>query len=139
MERPVFDNVALPLLIADVPSKERRQRVRAVLDQLGLLPQERALARELSAGEQARVGMARALVTRPSLLLADEPTASLDSTLAAGVMELLRRVNADGVTVVVATHDLHLARDGGRREIALDRGDASANELAALPVIAAVR
>jgi cell division transport system ATP-binding protein len=138
-ERPVLDNVALPLLVSDVPARQRRVRVRAALEQVGLLAAEQARPLELSAGERARVQIARAIVGKPSLLLADEPTAPLDGALAAQTLELLRGVNAQGMTVVIATHDLNLARAAGGREIMLDRGDASAGELAALPVIAAVR
>jgi cell division transport system ATP-binding protein len=139
MDRSVFDNVALPLLLADMPARARRQRVRVVLEQIGLLSAQATLAAELSAGEQARVAIARALAAEPPLLLADEPCASLDALVAAAVMKLLRQLNSQGTTVVVATHDQQSARESGLREIPLDHGDASSSDLAALPVIAAVR
>jgi cell division transport system ATP-binding protein len=139
MDRPVLDNVALPLLLADMPARARRQRVRVVLEQVGLLSAHATLAAELSAGEQARVAIARALAAEPPLVLADEPSANLDAIAAAAVMKLLRQVNSQGTTVVVATHDLQSARGSGLREIPLEHGDAGSSDLAALPVIAAVR
>jgi len=139
LERTVLDNVLLPLLVADVPARERRSRVRAALEQVGLSGSERALACHLSSGERTRLELARAIVARPVLLLADEPTASLDKATAGSVLELLHNVNQGGVTLVLATHDPELARASGRREISLDRAEAAAGDLATLPVIAAVR
>jgi len=121
-ERPVFDNVALPLVVAGTPLKEIDKRVRAALDQVGLLGKERALPLELSVGEQQRVGIARAVVSKPPLLIADEPTGNLDPDLAVEVMQLFKRFQEVGVTVVVATHDLHLVRELNLREIVLDHG-----------------
>ena len=121
-DRPVFDNVALPLVVAHSSLKEIDKRVRAALDQVGLLGFERRLPAELSVGEQQRVGIARAIVSRPPLLIADEPTGNLDPQLASEVMGLFRRLNEVGVTVIVATHDLHLVRESGLREIVLDAG-----------------
>ena len=122
MDRPVFDNVALPLIVADTSFKEIDRRVRAALDQVGLLGKERLVPIELSVGEQQRVGIARAIVSKPPLLVADEPTGNLDATLAAEVMELFRRFNEVGVTVVIATHDRRLVQAAGRREIMLEDG-----------------
>ncbi|HEY3731103.1 MAG TPA: cell division ATP-binding protein FtsE [Steroidobacteraceae bacterium] len=122
MDRPVFDNVALPLVVADTSFREIEKRVRAALDQVGLLGKERLAPLELSVGEQQRVGIARAIVSKPPLLVADEPTGNLDAALAAEVMGLFRRFNEVGVTVVVATHDLALVRASGLREIVLDDG-----------------
>lgn len=122
MDRPVFDNVALPLIVADISFKEIDRRVRAALDQVGLLGKERLVPIELSVGEQQRVGIARAIVSKPPLLVADEPTGNLDATLAAEVMELFRRFNEVGVTVVIATHDRRLVQAAGRREIMLEDG-----------------
>ncbi|HEY6453017.1 MAG TPA: cell division ATP-binding protein FtsE, partial [Steroidobacteraceae bacterium] len=119
MDRPVFDNVALPLIVADISFKEIDRRVRAALDQVGLLGKERLAPLELSAGEQQRVGIARAIVSKPPLIVADEPTGNLDAALASEVMDLFRRFNEVGVTVVVATHDQHLVRGSGRRQIVL--------------------
>ncbi len=121
-DRPVFDNVALPLVVTDTPLREIDKRVRAALDQVGLLGKERVLPLELSVGEQQRVGIARAVVSKPQLLIADEPTGNLDPDLALEVMNLFRRFQDVGVTVVVATHDVHLVRDFGAREITLDNG-----------------
>jgi cell division transport system ATP-binding protein len=120
MDRPVFDNVALPLMVADITLKEIDKRVRAALDQVGLLGRERVAPLELSVGEQQRVGIARAIVSKPSVLVADEPTGNLDATLAAEVMGLFQRFNEVGVTVIVATHDQSLIRASGRRQIVLE-------------------
>ena len=122
MDRPVFDNVALPLIVADSAFRDIEKRVRAALDQVGLLGKERVAPLELSVGEQQRVCIARAIVSKPPLLLADEPTGNLDATLAAEVMDLFRRFSDVGVTVVVATHDLPLVRASGLRAIGLTDG-----------------
>ncbi len=113
MDRPVYDNVALPLVVADAPFRDIDKRVRAALDQVGLLEQVRALPSELSVGEQQRVGIARAVVGKPVVLIADEPTGNLDRGLALDVMRLFRRFQEVGVTVVVATHDLSLVEELG--------------------------
>ena len=137
-DRPVFDNVALPLIVADISMREIDKRVRAALDQVGLLGKERMLPLELSVGEQQRVGIARAVVSRPPILIADEPTGNLDHQLASEVMNLFRRLNEVGVTIVVATHDLLLVRESGLREIALADGVVSGAE-APLPSMQADR
>ncbi len=121
-DRPVADNVALPLIIAGVPRKEIDKRVRAALDQVGLLGKERNRPLELSTGEQQRVGIARAVVAKPPLLIADEPTGNLDPELALEVMRLFKRFNDVGVTVVIATHDVHLIDQFGARRIVLGDG-----------------
>ena len=138
-DRPVFDNVALPLVVGGVPLKEIDKRVRAALDQVGLLGKERVLPLELSVGEQQRVGIARAVVSKPALLIADEPTGNLDPDLALEVMRLFRRFQDVGVTVVVATHDLHLVREFGQREIVLDNGHVQGDAGDALPSLMATR
>jgi cell division transport system ATP-binding protein len=120
MDRPVFDNVALPLMVADITLKEIDKRVRAALDQVGLLGRERVAPLELSVGEQQRVGIARAIVSKPPVLVADEPTGNLDATLAAEIMGLFQRFNEVGVTVIIATHDQSLIRASGRRQIVLE-------------------
>lgn len=122
LDRPVFDNVALPLVVAGFPLRETDKRVRAALDQVGLSTKERLLPAELSVGEQQRVGIARAVVSKPSLLICDEPTGNLDRELAVEVMRLLKRFQSVGVTVVVATHDMHSVRELGQRTIELDGG-----------------
>jgi cell division transport system ATP-binding protein len=137
-DRPVFDNVALPLIVADVSMREVDKRVRAALDQVGLLGKERMLPLELSVGEQQRVGIARAIVSRPPILIADEPTGNLDHQLASEVMNLFRRLNEVGVTIVVATHDVLLVRESGLREITLADGMVGGAE-AALPSMQAER
>jgi cell division transport system ATP-binding protein len=121
-DRPVFDNVALPLMVAGVPFRDMDKRVRAALDQVGLLGKERLAPLELSVGEQQRVGIARAVVSKPPVLIADEPTGNLDPQLSREVMNVFRRFSDVGTTVVVATHDLALVRGSGQREIVLEDG-----------------
>lgn len=121
-DRPVMDNVALPLIIAGVPRRETEKRVRAALDQVGLLGKEKSRPLELSTGEQQRVGIARAVVAKPALLIADEPTGNLDPDLALEVMRLFKRFSEVGVTVLVATHDVHLIEQMGARRISLRDG-----------------
>jgi cell division transport system ATP-binding protein len=121
-DRPVADNVALPLIIAGVPKREIDKRVRAALDQVGLLGKEKSRPLELSTGEQQRVGIARAVVGKPKLLIADEPTGNLDPDLALEIMQLFKRFNDVGVTVVIATHDVHLIDRFGARRIILGDG-----------------
>jgi cell division transport system ATP-binding protein len=121
-DRPVADNVALPLIIAGVPRREVDKRVRAALDQVGLLGREKSRPLELSTGEQQRVGIARAVVAKPALLIADEPTGNLDPELALEIMKLFKRFSEVGVTVVVASHDVHLIDQVGARRIVLSEG-----------------
>jgi cell division transport system ATP-binding protein len=121
-DRPVADNVALPLIIAGVPRREIDKRVRAALDQVGLLGKEKSRPLELSTGEQQRVGIARAVVAKPALLIADEPTGNLDPDLALEIMRLFKRFSEVGVTVVVASHDVHLIDRVGARRIVLSEG-----------------
>jgi len=125
-DRPVADNVALPLIIAGVPRREIDKRVRAALDQVGLLSKEKCRPLELSTGEQQRVGIARAVVAKPTLLIADEPTGNLDPDLALEIMQLFKRFNEVGVTVVIATHDVHLIDRFAARRIVLDEGRVAA-------------
>ncbi len=122
MDRPVYDNVGLPLVIAGVPEKEILKRVRAALDQVGLLGRERSRPIELSTGEQQRVGIARAIIGKPALLIADEPTGNLDPDLAIEVMNIFKRFNEVGVTVVIASHDIHLIERFGVRRVILAQG-----------------
>ncbi len=107
-DRTVFDNVALPLLIAGTDWQSAARRVRAALDKVGLLDKEKLAPRLLSSGEQQRVGIARAIVNKPQLLLADEPTGNLDPQLSGEIMGLFHQFNQVGVTVLVASHDLSL-------------------------------
>ena len=107
-DRTVFDNVALPLVIAGYRHQDIGRRVRAALDKVGLLDRERALPITLSGGEQQRVGIARAVVNKPPLLLADEPTGNLDPELSRDIMHLFEQFNQVGVTVLIASHDLDL-------------------------------
>jgi cell division transport system ATP-binding protein len=121
--KSVFDNVALPLLIAGLRYAEIRKRVRAALDKVGLLQREKSWPLTLSGGEQQRVGIARAIVSMPSILLADEPTGNLDPDLSAELFELFRHLNQQGVTVLIASHDLSLIRRMGKRVLILSGGN----------------
>ena len=122
LDRSLFDNVALPLLIAGTPRAELERRVRAALERVGLLSRERSSPLALSAGEQQRVGIARALVAQPPLLVADEPTGNLDPQLAEDIMGLFAELPAQGTAVLVASHDLHLVRRMGKRVLVLAQG-----------------
>lgn len=121
-DRTVFDNVALPLIIAGENHREIGRRVRAALDKVGLLGKERSLPIALSGGEQQRVGIARAVVNRPPVLLADEPTGNLDPALSREIMDLFEQFNQVGVTVFIATHDLELINRMPYRHITLEQG-----------------
>ena len=107
-DRTVFDNIALPLVISGYGTAEIGRRVRAALDKVGLLGKECAYPITLSGGEQQRVGIARAVVNKPMLLLADEPTGNLDPDLSREIMQLFEQFNQVGVTVLIASHDLTL-------------------------------
>lgn len=121
-DRSVFDNVSLPLLIAGYTRAEISRRVRAALDKVALLNKEKAMPITLSGGEQQRVGIARAVVHKPAILLADEPTGNLDPGLSAEIMQLFSEFNQVGVTVLIASHDLDLISRLGRRIIRLQGG-----------------
>jgi len=121
-DRTIFDNVALPLVIAAAKRRDIERRVRAALDQVGLLGREQALPATLSAGEQQRVGIARAVASRPDLVIADEPTGNLDPDLSFDIMRLFERFNEVGVTILIATHDLELIERLGHRQIKVDGG-----------------
>jgi len=121
-DRSVFDNVMLPLAFTGHAHKDAARRARAALDKVGLLARERANPITLSGGEQQRLCIARAVVNRPSILLADEPTASLDSASAAEVIEMFRSFNQVGVTVLIATHDEALVQRLNPRVLVLQQG-----------------
>jgi len=121
-DRSIFDNVALPLVIAGYGHVEIQRRVRAALDKVGLLDKEKRFPIMLSGGEQQRVGIARAVVNKPPLLLADEPTGNLDPQLSAEIMNLFEQFNQVGVTVVIASHDIDLISRMGYRILSLSGG-----------------
>ena len=122
LDRSVFDNVALPLVIAGAPREEIAKRVRAALDKVGLLDREKSSPSMLSAGEQQRVGIARAIVAKPPVLIADEPTGNLDPQLASEIMALFGEFEQVGTTVLIASHDLPLVKRMGKRVLVLDHG-----------------
>jgi cell division transport system ATP-binding protein len=121
-DKTVFDNVSLPLIIAGMRYPEIRKRVRAVLDKVGLLSKEKMWPLMLSGGEQQRVGVARAIIGMPPVLLADEPTGNLDPQLSEELFGLFRQLNGQGVTVLIASHDLALIRSMGQRVLVLSNG-----------------
>lgn len=121
-DRTVFDNVALPLVIAGESRATIGRRVRAALDTVGLLDKERQYPIVLSGGEQQRVGIARAIVTKPPLILADEPTGNLDPELSIEIMALFQRFNEVGVSLLIATHDIARVRELPYREIQIADG-----------------
>jgi cell division transport system ATP-binding protein len=121
-DKTVADNVALPLMIAGLKYSDIRKRVRAALDKVGLLEKETSWPLTLSGGEQQRVGIARAIVSMPPLLLADEPTGNLDPNLSRELFSLFRHVSEQGVTVLVASHDLDLIRQMRKRVLVLSAG-----------------
>jgi cell division transport system ATP-binding protein len=122
-DRTVFDNVALPLIVTSTDPREIRRRVHAALDMVGLLDKERMHPITLSGGEQQRVGVARAVVGKPALLLADEPTGNLDAELSEQILDLFLDFHHHGVTVLIATHDPHLIQRARRRVLYLKQGE----------------
>lgn len=122
-DRTVYDNVALPLIVTGTDPQEIPRRVRAALEMVRLLDKERVLPVTLSGGEQQRVGIARAVVNKPPLLLADEPTGNLDSQLSDEILDLFLDFHHHGVTVLIATHDQHLIQRARRRVIELSHGE----------------
>lgn len=122
MDQTVFDNVALPLVIAGEHPRDVTRRVRAALDKVGLLERESYRPIQLSGGEQQRVGIARAVVRKPALLLADEPTGNLDPALSRDIMALFSEFNRVGTTVLIASHDLGLIARLNYRVVSLHEG-----------------
>lgn len=121
-DRPVYANVALPLIIRGLAREDIGRRVRAALDAVGLLGKENVMPVTLSGGEQQRIGIARAIVAKPQLLLADEPTGNLDTASATEILELFVAFHQVGVTVVVATHDQNWIERYHPNVLRLDHG-----------------
>ncbi|MFT6028678.1 MAG: cell division transport system ATP-binding protein [Oleiphilaceae bacterium] len=121
-DRSIFDNVALPLEISGMSQRDIGRRVRAALDKVGLLSKEKLSPIQLSGGEQQRVGIARAVVNKPPLVLADEPTGNLDPELSAEIMKLFMQFNQVGVSILIASHDLALIHPLHYRVIELSQG-----------------
>lgn len=130
-DRTVFDNVALPLLVIGMSPNDIRKRVRAALSKVGLTGKENEIPITLSGGEQQRVGIARAVINRPSILLADEPTGNLDQALSDEIINIFADFNHVGVTVLIATHDMHQVERLKKRTIHLANGQiiSSSNKL----------
>lgn len=121
-DRSVYQNVALPLLVSGYQQRDVGRRVRAALDKVGLLDKEKQNPIALSGGEQQRVGIARAVVHKPPILLADEPTGNLDPELSAEIMQLFRQFGELGVCVLIATHDIELISRMSCRMLKLEQG-----------------
>ncbi len=121
-DRTIFDNVALPLVIAGNSHQEIKRRVQAALDKVDLLSKISSYPMELSGGEQQRIGVARAVVNRPAILLADEPTGNLDPTLSWEMMKLFEQFNQVGVTVLIASHELDMIKNMKKRIVILNKG-----------------
>ena len=127
-DRTVFDNVALPLIVIGMPHDEITKRVRAALGKVGLAGKEKSMPQALSGGEQQRVGIARAVINRPSILLADEPTGNLDTDLSREIIDIFSDFNQVGVTVLIATHDLQQVERLSKRTIQLAQGEIVSQE-----------
>jgi len=121
-DRSVFENVALPLRISGVDSHELPRKVRAALDKVGLLKKEKQTPLSLSAGEQQRVGIARAIVNKPTLILADEPTGNLDPELSQDIFRLFEQFQQVGVTILIATHETELVTETRHKVLQLHQG-----------------
>ncbi|MEO1878433.1 MAG: cell division ATP-binding protein FtsE [Methylococcales bacterium] len=121
-DRTIFDNVALPLVVSGFGHHEIARKVRAALDKVGLLGKEKKYPTALSGGEQQRVGIARAVINKPQLILADEPTGNLDPELSVEVMRLFEQFQTVGVSVLVASHDVGLLTQMGHRVLKLEHG-----------------
>ena len=121
-DRSVFDNVALPLIVIGMPHDEIKKRVRAALGKVALAGKENQSPITLSGGEQQRVGIARAVINRPNILLADEPTGNLDEALSDEIIDIFSDFNRVGVTVLIATHDLRQVERLGKRTLILNNG-----------------
>jgi len=126
-DRSVFDNVVLPLQICGFDHRESTRRVRAALDKVGLLQREKSSPIALSGGEQQRLCIARAIVNRPSILLADEPTGNLDADYASDIMGIFKSFHQVGVTLLIATHDENILRQFAGRALALKQGELHAS------------
>lgn len=122
MDHSVYDNVAMPLIILGKSAEEVRHRVSAALDKVHLMDKIKYYPIQLSGGEQQRVGIARAIVNKPMILLADEPTGNLDETLSKGILQLFEELNRTGVTVLMATHNIGLIREQHYRVLNLQHG-----------------
>lgn len=122
-DRNVYDNVALPLVAAGMSDRDIPKRVRAALDLVGLLGKEQLFPVALSGGEQQRVGIARAIINRPTLLIADEPTGNLDAELSSTIFDLFASLHRHGTTLLIATHDLRQVTRLNQRTLTLQRGE----------------
>lgn len=131
LDRTVFDNVALPLIVIGMSHDDIKKRVRAALGKVGLDGKEKLLPVTLSGGEQQRVGIARAVINRPNILLADEPTGNLDENLSNEIIDIFADFNRVGVTVLIATHDVRQVARLGKRTIQLAQGQIVSDQPAA--------
>lgn len=121
-DKTVYDNIVLALRVVDTPEKEIKAAVASALKQVGLTGREESYPNQLSGGEQQRVGLARALVTKPPIIIADEPTGNLDDNTAEEIMKMLYEINANGTTIIMVTHDQNIIEKSGMRVILLEKG-----------------
>lgn len=129
LERSLFENVALPLIICGYQKQDIQRRVRTALDKVGLLRKEHFHAAALSDGEKQRVGIARAIVHKPAIILADEPTGNLDPALSADIMKLFLRFSEAGVSMLIASHDIQLIQQFNKRTLTLGQGQLIADSV----------
>ena len=121
-DRTVYDNILFALRVIEASEREIKTRITKVLEQVGLSGKENSYPNQLSGGEQQRISLARALATRPPIIIADEPTGNLDNATATDIMKLLYEINKEGTTVVVVTHDKNIVDLSGHRVVTLDKG-----------------
>lgn len=121
-DKTVYDNILFALRVIEASDREIKTRITKVIEQVGLKGKENNYPNQLSGGEQQRISLARALSTRPPIIIADEPTGNLDSVTAGEIMKLLYEINKEGTTVVVVTHDKNIVDTSGHRVVSLDKG-----------------
>lgn len=126
-DKTVYENILFALRVIEASDREIKMRITKVLEQVGLTGKENNYPNQLSGGEQQRISLARALATRPPIIIADEPTGNLDNVTAADIMKLLYEINKEGTTIVVVTHDKNIVDSSGHRVVSLDKGKISSD------------
>ena len=121
-DKTVYENILFALRVVEASEREIKKQIPIVIEQVGLTGRENSYPNQLSGGEQQRVGLARAMVTKPPIIIADEPTGNLDSVTADGIMKILYDINKTGTTVIMVTHDKEIVSKSGKRVISLNKG-----------------